>query len=89
MQYSLSLFFSLHLALGYTRDPEALKYLISRLIGQAEPMRSRAQAVYGLSHSAAWQEEPLRNQAIELLGNPHAKGIYCFVVCSHSDVTML
>lgn len=75
------------LALGYTRNPEALKYVIKRLTERAEPMRSRAQAMNGLSYSAAWQEEPLKNQATEVLGNAYVADLI-YLVHSHSSVTI-
>lgn len=52
-------------ALGLHRSEEGFNYLITRVGHNIEPLRARPLAISGLAHSAEWQKERLRNQAIE------------------------
>jgi hypothetical protein len=54
--------------LGKHRSEEAFKYLLSRVGYNKEPLRSRGFAVQGLTISAQWQSDLLKQQAIEELG---------------------
>lgn len=54
-----------YLALGVHRSEEGFNYLITRVGHSIEPLRARPVAISGLAHSAEWQTERLRNQAIE------------------------
>lgn len=55
------------LALGVHRSEEGFKYLIRRVGYNIEPLRARPVAIQGLASSAEWQNDRLKNEAIEEL----------------------
>jgi hypothetical protein len=49
------------------RSEKGFKYLVTRTGYNKEPLRARPFAIQGLAHSAEWQTERLKNEAVEEL----------------------